>query len=90
MMSCELRTLYKEVPLAYFVTQLWADYLRRCTPTQKIMVALCPYEMLVSLDQTARCHVSDDSSLYFNQRENEGSSLRIGRLIPQVFKFVPQ
>jgi hypothetical protein len=54
------------------------------------MQALNPSEMLVILVQTARCHISDDCNLHGHHRENIKSSLRIGRLIPGVSKFVPK
>jgi hypothetical protein len=52
--------------------------------------ALCPSEISVILNQTTRCHTSDDSSLHVHQREKMRRWLRTDWLVAQVFKVVPQ
>jgi hypothetical protein len=82
--------MWKEASLAYFITQHTARLSEDMYSHTKNMGALCPSEMLVILNQTARCHTSDDSSLHVHHREKIESWLRTGWLIAQMFKFVPQ
>lgn len=68
-MNCELRSMWKEVAVAYFITQHMAGLFEEIYSNTKDMEALCPSQMLAILNQTTRCLISDDSSLYVHQRE---------------------